>query len=56
VDHRPGAHGAGLKGGIEFAAGEPVVAEGAGSLAHGDNLGMGCGVEVAQDAILPAAD
>src|SRR6185437_119406 len=56
MDHRAGAHGAWLKSNVERAAGEAVVAERHRGGAHGSNFGVGGGVVVAKDSILPAGD
>jgi len=56
VDHGSGAHGAGLKRDIERAAEETIVTECGRCFAHGDDLGVGCWVCVAQDAVLASSD
>ncbi len=50
VNHGSGAHGAGLQRDIKRAAGEPVIAIGAGSLAQGDDFRVGGWVAVADHA------
>ena len=60
VEDGAGAHGAGLERDVEGAAGvllrEAVVGEVARGVAEGDDLGVGGGVVVAQDAVLAAGD
>lgn len=47
-----GAHRARLQGDVEIAAEKPVVAEAEAGLTESDNLGVGGGVGVADDAVL----
>jgi len=54
MDHGAGTHGAGLQRHIESAAQEPVVANRRRSRAQDDDFSVGCGVQVAQHAILTA--
>jgi len=60
VEDGAGAHGAGFEGDVEGAAGgvlrQAVVGEVARGLAQGDDLGVGGGVVVAEDAVLAAGD
>ena len=53
VNHGSGAHGARFERDVEMAIGEPVVAERAGRLAQGDDLGVSRGIDVSQYTILP---
>ncbi len=53
MDHGAGAHGTGLQGDVENAAGEPVVAGAGGGVAQGLDLGVGSRV-VAADGPVPA--
>ena len=57
VEDCASAHGAGFERDVEGAAlGQAIVGEGAGGVAEGDDLGVGGGVVVAQDAVLAAGD
>jgi quercetin dioxygenase-like cupin family protein len=51
LNDRTGAHGAGLEGNVEDAAGEAVVAEEAGGFPNDDDFGVGGGVIIANGAI-----
>ncbi len=53
---RPGAHRAGLEGHHEGAAGQPPLADGAGRLAHGHDLGVAGRVAVALADVAARAD
>ena len=50
---RAGAHGAGLERHVERQAGQPIVAQGFGRAAQGDDLGMGRGI-VLSDGLIGA--
>src|SRR5207245_436890 len=56
VEDGSGAHRAGLEGDVEGAIFEAVVAEVEASFAEGNDLGVGCGVGVAENSVLAAAD
>ena len=57
VEDGAGAHGAGLKGDVEGAAfGQAIVGERSGGVAESDDLGVGSGIVVAQNAVLAAGD
>ena len=51
-----GTHGAGLERGVKGAAFEAVVGEVTACFAEGDDLGVGGGVGVAENAVLASAD
>ena len=54
MNHGPGAHGTGLKGYEKRAAVEAVVAQSSSGSAQCHDFGVGCRVQIAQDAILTA--
>jgi len=56
VEYGSGAHGAGFECGVEGAVFQAIVAQMEGGLTEGDDLGVGGGVGVAEDAGLAAAD
>jgi hypothetical protein len=51
-----GAHGAWFERDVESAVFDAVVAEMAAGFAQGDDLGVGSGIGVAEDAVLASAD
>ena len=56
VEDGAGAHGAGFEGGVEGAAVEAVVAQREAGGAQGDDLSVGAGVVVADDAVVAGGE
>ena len=51
LDHGSGAHGTGLDGDVKRRARKPVIADGFGSFAQGNDLGVGARVVIADGAV-----
>jgi hypothetical protein len=56
MDQSAGTHGARFNCSKQFAAFQPMVAEGGTGLAQGDDLGVGSGIAVGEIAVAAASD
>ena len=56
MDHGSRAHGAGFEGDIKLTAGKPIVVAATGSGAHGHDLSVCRGIEIAEYTVLASSN